>query len=248
MNKQAYHNPLEGERPELTINLHDGSDELVSIIVVHRDRPGWLNLCLQSIALASVNNNYEIIVVDNGSGQESQDYLTEIEQDGIKVIRNAKNLYWSTAANQGAEAASKNSKYLIFMHCDVVILNPAWIDLFVNVSESQQTGMIGLELQTYFMQNSKVDFIQEWCMMLTRECWEECKPFPERLPQVGPSFIMTARAQAAGFKPQAVRNNQIAHHYRIFSIDINEFERLTEQAMTMIPQVLREIQPKQVKK
>ena len=243
MSNKQYHNPMEGERPELTINLHDGSDEQVSIIVVHRDRPGWLNLCLQSIALTSFNNNYEVIVVDNGSGQESQDYLDEIEQDGIKVIRNQKNLYWSTAANQGADAASRNSKYLIFMHCDVVITNPAWIDLFVNVSESQQAGMLGLELQTYFMQGNKVDFIQEWCMMMTRECWEECKPFPDKLPQIGPSFIMTARAQNAGFKPQVMRN-QIAHHYRIFSIDINEFERLTEQAMTAIPQLLREVQAK----
>lgn len=243
MNNKQYHNPMEGERPELTINLHDGSDEQVSIIVVHRDRPGHLNLCLQSIALTSFNNNYEIIVVDNGSGQESQDYLDEIEQDGIKVIRNPRNLFWSAAANQGGEAASPNSKYLIFMHCDVVITNPAWIDLFVNVSESQKSGMLGLELQTYFMQNNKMDFIQEWCMMMTRECWDECKPFPENLPQVGHSFIMTARAQAAGFKPQVMRN-QIAHHYRIFSLDINEFERQTEQAMTAIPQLLRDIQPK----
>lgn len=243
MNKQAYHNPLEGERPELMINLHDGSDEQVSIIVVHKDRPGWLNLCLQSIALNSYNNNYEIIVVDNGSGQETQDYLNEIEQDGIKVIRNPKNMYWATAANQGADAASKNSKYLIFMHSDVVILNSAWIDLFINVSESQQTGMVGLELQTYFMQNNKVDFVQEWCLLMTRECWNECKPFPEKLPQIGASFIMTAKAQNAGFKPQVMKN-QIAHHYKIFGIDINEFERFTEQAMSMIPTILREIQKK----
>ena len=69
------HNPLEGERPELSINLHDGSEEQVSVIVVHRDRPEYLNICLQSIAVTSFNNNYEIIVVDNASGKDSQEYL-----------------------------------------------------------------------------------------------------------------------------------------------------------------------------
>ena len=84
-------NPLEGSRPEMSIKMHDGSDEQVSIIIVHKDRPEYLNICLQSIAVTSINNNYEIIVVDNGSGQETQDFLDTIEKDGIKVIRRSKN-------------------------------------------------------------------------------------------------------------------------------------------------------------
>jgi hypothetical protein len=36
----------------------------VSIIVVHRDRPEYLNICLQSIVVTSCNNNYEIIEID----------------------------------------------------------------------------------------------------------------------------------------------------------------------------------------
>jgi glycosyltransferase involved in cell wall biosynthesis len=60
--------------------MQDGSDEQVSIIVVHKDTPEYLNICLQSIAVTSVNNNYEVIVVDNGSGDETQAYLDSIEQ------------------------------------------------------------------------------------------------------------------------------------------------------------------------
>lgn len=234
------HNPLEGERPEMVFNLHDGSDEQVSIIIVHKDRPEYLNICLQSIAVTSFNNSYEIIVVDNGSGQESQSFLDDIEGE-VKVIRNEKNLYWGPAANKGAAAADKNSKYLIFLHCDVVVLNPAWIDLLVNVSESQGAGMVGVELQSYFMQNQKVDFIQEWCLLMTKDCWRDIGPFPESLPQIGTSFIMTMKAQQRGYKPQVMKN-PICHHYRIFSLDINEYERLTEQAMVNIPKLMRELQ------
>jgi len=234
------HNPLEGEKPELNINLHDGSEEQVSIIVVHKDRPEYLNICLQSIAVTSYNNNYEIIVVDNGSGQDSQEFLEEVAGE-VKVVRNEKNLYWAAACNKGAEAADKNSKYLIFLHCDVVITNPAWIDLLINVSEAQATGMVGVELQSYFMQQQKVDFVQEYCLLVSRECWEGIGPWPEELPQVGPAFIFTVRAQQAGFKPQVMRN-PICHHYRIFSLDINEYEKLTEQAMVTIPKLLRDLQ------
>jgi GT2 family glycosyltransferase len=222
----------------MNISLHDGSDEQVSIVVVHKDRPEYLNMCLQSIAITSMNNNYEIIVVDNGSGKESQDFLDEI-QDEVKVIRNEKNLYWGPAATKGANAVDKNSKYIIFLHCDVIILNPAWIDLLINVSESQNSGMVGVELQSYFIQNQKVDFVQEWCLLMTRDCWKDTGPYPESLPQIGTSFITTMKAQQKGYKPQVMRN-QICHHYRIFSLDVNDFEILTEKAQIEIPKLMRD--------
>lgn len=242
--KAKPHNPLEGERPDLSIDLHDGTDEQISIIIVHKDRPAHLNICLQSIVVSSVNNNYEIIVVDNNSEAESQEFLDEVEGE-VKVIRNNKNLYWSEAANKGADAADKKSKYLVFMHCDVVVVNPSWLDLLVNVCESQKSGLVGVEMQSYFMQQKKVDFIREWLILFTRECWSAAGPWPERLPLVGPSFITTLRAQHLGFKPQVMKN-PIAHHYKIFSLDINEYERFTEQAMVTIPQLMKDFQSEAV--
>lgn len=236
----SVHNPLEGDRPEMTIKLHENSEDHISIIVVHKDRPEYLNICLQSIAVTSFNNNYEIIVVDNGSGKESQEFLKDIESE-VKVIRNEKNLYWSAACNKGVQAADKNSKYFIFLHCDVVVLNPAWIDLLVNVSESQQSGFVGIDTQAYMMGNQKVEFLQEYVLLITREAWGDIGPWPEELPQVGPSFIMTMKAQNRGHKPQIMKN-QIVHHYRIFSLDISDFERMTEQAMTTLPKILSDVQ------
>lgn len=234
------YNPLEGDKPELSVKLHENSEEHVSIIIVHKDRPEYLNICLQSIAVTSFNNNYEIIVVDNASGPETQEFLDSIESE-VKVVRNDKNLYWSAAANKGVQAADKNSKYFIFMHCDVVILNPAWIDLLINVSEAQQSGFVGIDTQTYMMGNQRVDFLQEHVLLITREAWKDIGPWPEQLPQIGPSFIMTLKAQNFGHKPQIMKN-QIVHHYRIFSLDISEFERLTEQAMAALPRLMTDVQ------
>ena len=233
------HNPLEGQRSELTINLHEGTEEMVSIIIVHNNRPEYLNLCLQSIAVCSFNNNYEVIIVDNGSGKESQDFLDELSD--CKIIRNEKNLFWSEAANKGAAAADKNSKYFIFLHHDVVILNPGWIDLLIQVSQSQNAGMVGTEIHSYTLQNQKVDFIQEWCCLVTRDTFNDVGGWPEKLPQVGAAFIFTAKCQIRGHKPQIMRNT-IAHHYKIFALDINDYERFTDQAMITLPQLLRESQ------
>ena len=243
-NADLAYNPLEGNRPELSVKLHESSNEHISIIIVHKDRPEYLNICLQSIAVTSFNNNYEIIVVDNGSGKETQEFLDDIEKE-VKVVRNGKNLYWSMAANKGVQAADKNSKYFIFMHCDVVVLNPAWIDLLINVSDAQGSGFVGIDTQTYMLGNQRVDFLQEHVLLITRECWNDIGPWPEKLPQIGGSFVLTLRAQNRGHKPQIMKN-QIVHHYRIFSLDISEFERLTEQAMSEIPKLMSDVQSRPV--
>lgn len=245
INKQP-HSPLEGERPDIVFDLSSGTEEQVSIIVVHKDRPEFLNICLQSIAVTSVNHNYEIILVDNGSTKkDALDYLDILEKEpDIKVIRNATNLWWAAAANQGAKAADKNSKYLIFMHHDVVITNPAWIDLLINISEAQGSGCLGVESAAYQFDKKRLDFIQEWLLLVSRNCWRDCGPFAEELPQVGAPFIFTMRAQHKGYKPQMVGKLQLAHHYKTFAMDYADYERLSEMAMSQLPKLVIDMQKK----
>ena len=225
------------ERPELVIDLHDGSNEQISIIIVHYNRPEYLNICLQSIYIMSNLNNFEVIVVDNNSNQESQEYLDVIEQEGVKVVRLKENNYWSAAANRGASVADANSKYLVFMHCDTVVLNQSWLDILVNISEAKNSGLVGTALQTYWISKQKVDYIQEWCMLLTRECWNDCGPWPEELPLIGNAFIVTIKAQMKGYKPTAMTNN-LVHHYRAASFNPNDYEMISEKAMLIVPKLM----------
>ena len=234
------HSPLEGNKPELILNLHESVNEAISIIVVHKDKPEYLNICLQSIAVNSANNSYEIIVVDNNSGAETQAFLEEIESD-VKVVRNNKNLYWSAAVNAGIKAANPNTKYFIFMHSDVVVLNPSWMDLFVNVCEANSSGMVGLETSTYYINGQKIDFIQEWCLMMTRDGVNKINLWPEQLPMIGHSFIMTIKAQINGLKPQIMKNN-LAHHYKIFGVDVNDFDRMNDEAQSVLPKIYQQAQ------
>ncbi len=233
-------NPLQPEKPELTIDLTDSRNEQVSIIVVHRNRPEYLNICLQSIHIMSNLNNYEVIVVDNASDdEETAAYLDVIEAEGIKVIRNKTNKYWSAACNQGVIAADRLSQYYAFLHCDTVILDPSWLDFLINMSESHSSGLVGCELQHYIIQKQKAEFVMEWCMLMSKECWMDCGPWPEELPLIGMSFIMTLRAQYRGHKPTATQNS-LVHHYRSFSIDPNEHEKLSEQALALVPKLMQQ--------
>jgi GT2 family glycosyltransferase len=232
-------NPLESPAGTRTLNipLGDGSTDQVSIIVVHRERPEFLNVCLQSIYMMSNLNNYELIVVDNASGQETQEYLDVLQAEGIKVIRNDKNVLWSKAANQGVAAADPHSKYFVFMHADTVVLDQAWLDVLINIAEGGKAGIVGMQFGQYLVQRKKFEFVQEWCMLMTRECWNDIGPWPEELPLIGHSFILTRRAQKRGYNPQAT-GNLIAHHFRAFCMDPNEYERVSEESAGAIGKLL----------
>lgn len=239
------HNPLEGKRSNMTFNVDEqSSDERVSIIIIHNDRPEYLNIILQTIAVTSINNNFELIVVDNGSGQRSQDFLDQLEEDGVKVIRNNENVWWSKAANQGAKAANKDSKYLVFMHHDLCITNPAWLDLMINVSDSSKSGLVGMYLRSYEMNGQRYPFIDESCMLVSRECWDDAGPFNEELAQEGAPFLFTYQANRKGHSPQCIDQQQTpcVHHYRIFAMDFNEYERFGEKAQMVLPRLIAEIQ------
>lgn len=239
MNRPPF-NPLEspsGTAPELVINLSDGSAEQVSIIVVHHDKPAYLNICLQSIHVCSHLNNYEVIVVDNNSGQETQEYLDVIEAEGIKVVRNHTNNHWSKACNQGVAVADPSSNYFVFLHADTVVLNPGWLDVLINIAEGRECGLVGVAVHEYYIERTKMQFVQEYCMLMTRTCWNAIGPWPEELPLVGMSFLMTFKAQLKGFKPQ-ITGNPLIHHYKAFSTDPSEYERISEHAMGALPKLI----------
>lgn len=239
------HNPLDGPPPEFTFDFSSPEEDLTAIIIVHRDSASYLSMCLQSISITSMGSNYEIIIVDNGStDKESVDFLEGLPPD-IKVIRNSKNLYWPAAANQGVASASKNAKYFVFLHSDVTILHPNWIDHLIGVTESEPCGMVGASTHMYRLGKQDVVFVEEWLVMFTRECFEAIGPWPEELPIIGHSFILTMKAVQEGFKPQAA-TTPLAHHWRINGFNVNEFEVIVEEAKLKIPKMIRTVQTRSV--
>jgi hypothetical protein len=76
-------------------------------------------------------------------------------------------------------------------------------------------------------------------MLMTRQCWNDIGPWPEELPFVGMSFIMTLRAQLKGHQPQAT-GNSLVHHYKAFSMDPSEYERMSEQAMGIVGRLMQQ--------
>lgn len=127
-------------------------EKKVSIIIVNWNGKEFLKDCFDSIN-QNVYNNYEIIVVDNGSSDGSCDFIKSQYKDVI-LIKNNDNLGFAEGNNIGIDfALSNRAEYVLLLNNDTVV-DPHFIDKLVKVAESDpQVGIVGS--MVYFMDNPK---------------------------------------------------------------------------------------------
>src|ERR1700685_4015274 len=90
-------------RGERRLSFPSSARPTVSIIIALYNRAHLGFLCLESL-LQNAGDAYELILVDNGSTDDTGKLLDRI--DGAKVIRNSENKGFGYACGQGAESAT----------------------------------------------------------------------------------------------------------------------------------------------
>jgi len=113
---------------------HDVERNLIdcSIILPVFNRVELTQQCLTQLAKVTDGVSYEVIVVDNNSTDGTQEFLDTLDGD-VQIIRNAENLGFAKACNQGAQAA--RGKYFIFLHNDT-IPQDGWLQALVEEAET----------------------------------------------------------------------------------------------------------------
>jgi len=117
----------------------------VSIILVNYNTKQLLLQCIQSVYHHTTGINYEVIIVDNAS---SDDSIPAVKAAFPKVtcIENSKNVGFGVANNIGVEKAV--GKYIFFLNSDTILLNNA-IKVFYDFMEDTanvNVGAVGGEL------------------------------------------------------------------------------------------------------
>jgi len=88
-----------------------------SIIIVNFNTKDLLENCLKSIFYYCPGGNFEIVVVDNNSADDSLAILRK-DFSQIKVIANQENVGFGIANNQGAKIAQ--GEFLLFLNSDTI--------------------------------------------------------------------------------------------------------------------------------
>lgn len=96
--------------------------------------------CIESIRQTCNPDSYELIVIDNASGDGSVDWLRR--QDDILLIENTENAGFPAGCNQGI-AAAKPDHDIMLLNSDTVMMPNAMFTLRMGLYDSEENGAAG---------------------------------------------------------------------------------------------------------
>lgn len=126
--------------------MNNSKDRKTSIIIPFRDRINLLRACVLSILEKSTYQNYEIILVDNGSKEgETKKYLLEMAKNPkVKLLDYPKPFNFSAINNFAANQAE--GEYVLFLNNDTEVISQNWLEEMLKPFDDPKVGAVGAKL------------------------------------------------------------------------------------------------------
>jgi GT2 family glycosyltransferase/glycosyltransferase involved in cell wall biosynthesis len=115
----------------------------VSIVVLTYDQCSFTKVCLESTERFTHYGNMEIVVVNNGSTDDTAEFLASWSstRPWVRVVTNESNRGFAAGNNCGARAAT--GEYLIFLNNDTFVTD-GWVgDLLAHFRRHPKLGLLG---------------------------------------------------------------------------------------------------------
>ena len=202
-------------------------DILVSIVIPVYNQWDYTYSCLQAILENTREINYEIIIADDLSSDETINIASYLEN--INVVRNQTNLGFLRNCNNAAKNA--RGKYILFLNNDTNVQKD-WLKYLVELIERDSTiGMVGSKLvypdgrlqeaggiiwsdasgwnygrlddpeKPEYNYVKEVDYISGACIMIKTDLWRKIGGFDERyVPAYYEDSDMAFEIRKLGFK------------------------------------------------
>ncbi len=151
LDKYVWLNKIKDKNRNNLTNFKFNKEPLVSIIILNKNGLDHLKLLFRDFKENTNYDNYEIIVVDNNSTDESVTYLRSLDLP-IKVIENSRNKSFSEANNEGVKKS--NGDLILLMNNDVETTYGWLNELVGTLLNNENVGGVGPKLiYPYFLNN-----------------------------------------------------------------------------------------------
>jgi GT2 family glycosyltransferase len=110
-----------------------GTDPLVSIVIVNYNAGDLLRRCVDNVEAQSLQS-FEVIIVDNGSGDDSLERVQVSER--VRIIRNQENRGFAAAQNQGMRAG--RGRYFMALNFDIALAETCLEEMVAAIERSPQ--------------------------------------------------------------------------------------------------------------
>jgi GT2 family glycosyltransferase len=211
----------------------------VSVVVVTYDGLPFNRLCLETVLAHGSDVDLELIVVDNGSGDGTPEYLTRLASADarVRVLLNGRNTGFAGACNQGLGLAG--GEHLVLLNNDTMV-PPGWLPRLIAHLRNPEVGLVGpvtnrigneAEIEVDYRRWGEFldfaarrahEFAGDWlelrspamfCLALRRETYIRLGPLDERY-EVGllEDDDYADRARAAGYQQRCIED-LVVHHF-----------------------------------
>ena len=126
-------------------------DPMISIVIPNKDHAADLKRCITAILEKSTYENYEIVIVENGSEtKEIFDYYTSLkEYDNIRVVTYEKpegqNGFNYSAVNNFGVKQTKGD-YILLLNNDTEVITVNWMEELLMYAQREDVGAAGAKL------------------------------------------------------------------------------------------------------
>lgn len=115
----------------------------ISVVIVTTNSESHIAACLDSIQKHIQEVDYEVIVSDNGSTDNTRDIITK-QFPWVTLVENGKNLGFGTANNRGAEHAT--GEYIFIQNDDTVLTGNSYKQIVDYMRANPNVGCLGHHL------------------------------------------------------------------------------------------------------
>jgi GT2 family glycosyltransferase len=115
----------------------------ISIILVCWNNKQYLRPCLDSLYGAGLKSKFDVVVVDNGSTDGSQEMLRQ-KFPQVRIIQNDYNVGLGRASNQGIETTC--GRYILLLNNDTLVNGPSLDRMVEFLDAHPEAGAVGGKL------------------------------------------------------------------------------------------------------
>jgi GT2 family glycosyltransferase/tetratricopeptide (TPR) repeat protein len=125
------------EKMKINPSFQKGVPLKVSVVVPNWNGMRFVGMCLDSLAKLDFED-YEVIVVDNGSTDGSREMIEE-QYPHVRLLKLPDNMGFAIACNEGIKAS--NAEYIVLLNNDIEV-TPDWLkELYEGMERHPECGM-----------------------------------------------------------------------------------------------------------
>ncbi|MDD3998562.1 MAG: glycosyltransferase family 2 protein [Candidatus Shapirobacteria bacterium] len=151
----------------------------LSIIIVTWNTADTTLKCIQSIKNNLPNFNYEIIVVDNASTDNTLSLLEK--EKNLKIVKNKTNLGYGKGNNIGVAVAK--GEYLLFLNSDMELIDNKLIEMYKYQTENPNIGIIAPKFLNTDLSEQGSVWPPQTCINAFKELWLGKKAYSKYVPK-----------------------------------------------------------------